>query len=110
MTKASNANGDLHVLEFECTVILATFVRYVQKTTSHISFNFETVALLSKFVRLDSEICFESNLNEGIKCLGFCGTRKQIFSEMYLEWLSCVLFLRIRISGVRFFFVVCPKT
>ena len=32
-TKASSANGALHVLEFKYFVILATFVRYVQKTT-----------------------------------------------------------------------------
>ena len=64
VTKAFSANGVLHVCEFKYFVILATFVRYVQKMTSRISLNFETVALFSKFVRFDSEICFESNLNE----------------------------------------------
>ena len=34
VTKASNANGALYVLEFEHTVIFATSVKYVQKTTS----------------------------------------------------------------------------
>ena len=110
MTKASNANGALHVVKIKNSVILATFVRYVQKTTSHINLIFETVALLSKFVRLDSEICFESNLNEGFNCFGFCGTRKQIFSGMSLVWLSCILFFRIRVPGVLLFFVVCAKT
>ena len=32
------------------------------------------------------------------------------FSGMSLVWLSCVLFLRIRVPGVPLFFVVCPKT
>ena len=31
VTKASSANGALHVLEFKYFVILATIVRYVQK-------------------------------------------------------------------------------
>ena len=65
-------------------------MRCVQKTTSHISLNFETVSLLSKFVCPDSEICFESNSNERIKCLGFCGTRKQIFFRI----VSCVVVMR----------------
>ena len=34
VTKASKANGALYVLEFEHTVIFATLVKYVQKTTS----------------------------------------------------------------------------
>ena len=34
--------------------------------------------LLSKFVCADSEICFESNLNERLTSLGFCDTRNQI--------------------------------
>ena len=42
------------------------------------SFNFLTVMLLSKFVCPDSEICFESNLNERLTSLGFCETRNQI--------------------------------
>ena len=110
VTKVSNANDGMNVLECESAVILATLLRYVQKPTSHISLNFETVALLSMFVRLDSEICSVSNSNERIKCLGFCGTRRQIFFRS----VSCVVIMRlppqIRISGVPLFFVVCART
>ena len=78
MTMDSETDGARYVLEFEKTLFLSTFLRYVQKTTSPICLNFQTVAMLSKFVRLDSEICFEFTSIEEIKCLGFCGTRKQI--------------------------------
>ena len=36
VTKASKTDGARSVLEFEYTLILVTFVRYVQKTTSPI--------------------------------------------------------------------------
>ena len=105
VTKASNANDALYVLEFENIAILANFVRCVQKTTSRISLNFEKVALLSKFVCLDSEICFESNSNEGIRCFGFCGTRKQIFFRI----VSCDVVMRplLRNSDFGCTFVLC---
>ena len=34
-----------------------------------------------KIVRLDSETCFESNLNSATKCLGFCETRRYVSFE-----------------------------
>ena len=72
MTMDSETDDARHVLEFECTLFFVTFMRNVQKTTSPICLNLKkTVAMLSKFVRLDSEICFELTSNEEIKCLGF---------------------------------------
>ena len=68
VTKASTANGTLYVLDFELSVILATFVRYIQKTTSPIRLVPKAVATLSKNVCLDSETCSESNLNSDAKC------------------------------------------
>ena len=56
VTKASKTDGARYVLEFEKTLILVTFVSCVQKTTFPICLKFKTVAMLSKFVRLDSEI------------------------------------------------------
>ena len=82
--KTSNANDALYVLEFEYIAILANSVRSVQKTASHFSLNFETVAMLSKFICLDSEVCFWVNSIEGIKCMGFWGIRKQIFPDCLL--------------------------
>ena len=76
VTMDSETDGAQYVLEFEYTLFFVTFTRYVQKTTSPICRNLKTVAMLSKIVRLDSEICFEFTSNEEIKCLGFCGTRK----------------------------------
>ena len=81
VTKASNANRALYVLEFEHTVIFATFVKYVQKTTSPIRLDFKAVAMLSKIVWLVSETCFESSLNSATKCLGFCETRRHVSFE-----------------------------
>ena len=108
VTKAPKTDGARYVLEFEYTLILVTFARYVQKTTSPICLNCETVAMLSKFVRLDSEICFELTLNDEINCLGSCGTRKQVFFQnvsrvivMRLLFLNsdfgCVTVLRMNI-------------
>ena len=42
VTKASNTNGALYVLEFKYTLILVTFVRYLQKMTSPICLDFKT--------------------------------------------------------------------
>ena len=57
--------------------------------------NFVTAILLSKFVCPDSESCFESNLNEGLKSLGFCETRNQI-----LFWnVACVVSTRLLHRG-----------
>ena len=78
VTMDSETDGARYVLEFEFSSFLVTFRRYVQKTTSPICLlKKKTVAMPSKFVRLDSEI----------KCLGFCGTRKQSH-----VWFSCVFF------------------
>ena len=81
VTMYSETDGAWYALQFEYSMFVVTFVRYVQKTTSHICLNFETVAMLSKFVHFDSGICFELTPNEVIKSLGFCGTRKQIFFQ-----------------------------
>ena len=62
-------------------MILATFVKYVQKTTSPIRLVFKAVTTLSKIVCLDSGTCFESNLNSATKCLGFCETRRHVSFE-----------------------------
>ena len=81
VTMASNANGTLYVLEFEFSVILATFVWKTQKTTSPNRLVFKAVATLSKIVCLDSETCSESNLNSDTKCHGFCETRRYVSFE-----------------------------
>ena len=101
----SETEGARYALEFEYTLFVVTFMGYVQKTTSHISSNFKTVAMLSKFVRLDSEICFELTSNEVIKCLGFCGTRKQIFFQS----VSCEVVMRPlpQVSDFGFALVLC---
>ena len=44
--------------------------------------NFVTVMLLRKFVCPDSEICFESNLNERLVSLGFCENRVSLLDEV----------------------------
>ena len=81
MTKASNANGALYVLEFERTVIFATFAKCVQKTTSPTRLDFKAVTTLSRIVCLDSETCFESNLKSATECLRFCETRRHVSFE-----------------------------
>ena len=58
VTIDSETYGARYALEFEYTLFVVTFTRYVQKTTSTICLNFKTVAMLSKLVRLDSDICF----------------------------------------------------
>ena len=71
------------------------------------SLNFVTLMLLSKFVCLDSEICFESNFNQRLTSLEFCETRNQtFFTGMSLVWLPRAIVIRIRVSGVSLFFVV----
>ena len=60
--------------------------------------NFVTAILLSKFVCPDSEICFESNLNEGLISLGFCETQNQIL----FRYVSCVASTRLHHLGSGF--------
>ena len=81
MTKTSSVNGALYVFEFEFSVFLATFVRYLQKTTSPTRLVFRAVTTLSKNVCLDSETCSESSLNGATKYLGFCETRRYVSFE-----------------------------
>ena len=62
------------------------------------SLNFVTVMLFSKFVCPDSEICFESKLNERLTSLGFCEIRNQILFRN----VSCVASTRHRHPGSGF--------
>ena len=72
------------------------------------SLNFVTLMLLSKFVCLDSEICFESNFNQRLTSFGFCETRNQIFFGN----VSCVASTRHRHpdSGFGCILVLCCLT
>ena len=67
VTMYSETDGARYALEFEYTLFVVTFVRYVLKTTSifkavryvlKTTSILKTVEMLSKFVRLDSEILF----------------------------------------------------
>ena len=55
---------------------------------------FKALTTLSKIVCLDSETCFESNLNSATKCVGFRETRKHVSfetdSRVTVEY-SCLL-------------------
>ena len=73
-------------------------VRLVLIAGARGSLNFLTVMLLSKFVYLGSEICFESTLNDGRTCLGFCETWNQILFRN----VSCVVSMRSHPPGSDF--------